>query len=178
MAWDDIKTDGVSTFPASEYNDLVAAVKHTSAQAAKWSIFDAATAYIFKIAATNMMMISYASNVTTISGGNVSGDDIVLKANTANAYPKIVLMGNTGIQLYAIPSVELYSSATNYGRLTLTGSDFTLQAMGANYNVSLVPNGTGLVKFGTYTVKAAEAFVGFITMLDSGGTSRKVMICA
>lgn len=27
MAWDDIKVDGSSTLPASEYNDLVTAVK-------------------------------------------------------------------------------------------------------------------------------------------------------
>ena len=31
---------------------------------------------------------------------------------------------------------------------------------------------------GTYAAKTAEAFAGFITVIDEGGTARKVMICA
>jgi hypothetical protein len=178
ITWDDVKVDGSTTLPASEYNDLVAAAKHTSAQAAKWSIFNASANYIFQIAGVQMLSFTYSTNVTTITGGGTSGDDLVLKASGSNAYPKIILQGNTVIDMYAVSGVNLYSSATNYGRFYLTGSDCTLLAMGTNYNVSFVPNGTGLVKFGTYTVKAAEVHTGYITILDSGGTSRKVMVCA
>lgn len=179
-AWDDVKTDGSSSLPASEYNDLVAAVKHTSVQAAYWATFDAATIYTFKVAATERMRISYASSVTTIQGGVTTGDDIVLKASNANAYPKIVLQGNTTADIYAVSGVNLYSSATNYGRFAYVASpsDFKVIAVAANTNISLVPTGTGLVKFGTYAAKTTEVHTGFTTMLDSGGTSRKVMICA
>jgi len=180
MVWDDIKVDGTSNLPASEYNDLVAAVKHTSALSAKWATFDAATIYTFKVAATERMRVSYASAVTTVQGGTATGDDIVIKANNTDAYPKIVFQGNSTLNLYAVGAVNLYTSATNYGQFTYTASpvDFKIVAIAANCNISLVPTGTGLVKFGTYTVKAAEAHVGYITMLDSEGTSRKVMICA
>ena len=37
---------------------------------------------------------------------------------------------------------------------------------------------TGVLKFGTYAVKAAEAFAGYVTITDSGGTPRKLMVCA
>ena len=178
IAWDDIKTDGVSTFPASEYNDLVAAAKHTQAQSAKWAVFDTATNYVFKVAATNRMTISYASSVTTVSGGGTTGDDIVIKANTVDLYPKIVFQGNSTLDLYSSTTIKLYASAANYAQLGVSGSDFQVTALGSNNNVALVPNGTGLVKFGTYTVKAAEVHTGYFTMLDQGGTSRKVMICA
>ena len=167
-----------STFPASEYNDLVAAAKHTSAQAAKWSVFNTTATYNFQVSGTERMRISYASSVTTVQGGTTAGDDLVLKGSNADAYPKIVLQGGSTLDLYSTSTTSLYSSATNYGRFGLTGSDFQVTAMGTNYNVALVPNGTGLVKFGTYTVKAAEVHTGYFTMLDSAGTSRKVMICA
>ena len=177
IAWDDVKVDGSTSLPASEYNDLVACAKHTSAQAAKWAVFDTATNYVFKVAATNRMTISYASSVTTVSGGGTAGDDIVIKANTVDLYPKIVFQGGTTLDLYGVPSVNLYSSATSYGGFTLTGSDFVIRSMGTNYNISFTPNGTGLVKFGTYTATPG-AITGYITILDSGGTSRKIAVTA
>lgn len=177
MTWDDVKTDYVSSMLASEYNDLVAAVKHTSAQAAKWATFDSDATYNFRIAATERLRISYSSPATTIQGGLTTGDALTLKANNADAYPKIKLTGALTIDLYGQTGINLYSSATNFGQLTLSGSDMQIKSMGTNYNIALVPNGSGLVKFGTWTSHPDIACNGYITILDSSGNTRHIMTC-
>jgi hypothetical protein len=45
-------------------------------------------------------------------------------------------------------------------------------------DVVITPQGGGYLSFGTYTAKGAEAFAGFITLKDGGGTLRKIMVCA
>ena len=47
-----------------------------------------------------------------------------------------------------------------------------------NINLKGGALGSGVVRFGTHSAKGAEAFSGFITIKDAGGTSRKVMVCA
>ena len=58
--------------------------------------------------------------------------------------------------------------------LATIGADGT----GADLDIAITPKGAGNVRFGTNTVKGAEAFASFITIKDSGGTARKVMVCA
>lgn len=60
---------------------------------------------------TECLKVTYSSNVTTLSGGAVSGDDLVLKASTADASPKIELKGN---------DVILFTGTLSFG--THTGS--------------------------------------------------------
>lgn len=81
-----------------------------------------------------------------------------------------------------VATIEAAASHVNY--LTLgaaaTGSGPALSANGDDTDIDLplTPKGAGVVKFGTNTAKGAEAFASFITIKDSGGTSRKVMVCA
>lgn len=44
-------------------------------------------------------------------------------------------------------------------------------------NLRLTPN-SGIVQFGTYAAKGAEVFAGYITINDTAGNARKVMVCA
>jgi hypothetical protein len=46
----------------------------------------------------------------------------------------------------------------------------------ANINLTLTPKGTGNVSFGAHTVNADAPITGFITILDSGGTPRKLAV--
>jgi len=73
------------------------------------------------------------------------------------------------------------TSAVDY--LQVTGSatgnpaNITMSAQGSDANINLVftPKGTGTVKFGTYTA-GILAQTGYITITDSGGTSRRLLI--
>ena len=76
-----------------------------------------------------------------------------------------------------------YTDASNYERLAIvpaTGNHaITAEAAGtgsANIDLSLVPKGTGAVRFGTHSALAAETVTGYITIKDAGGTSRKVAV--
>jgi len=70
-------------------------------------------------------------------------------------------------------------SAANYLTVTgaATGAAPVLSAQGSdtNINLTLTPKGTGTVKFGTYTA-GILAQTGYITITDSGGTSRRLLI--
>jgi hypothetical protein len=73
------------------------------------------------------------------------------------------------------------TSAVDY--LQVTGSatgnpaNITMSAQGSDANINLVftPKGTGTVKFGTFTAGILVQ-TGYITITDSGGTSRRLLI--
>lgn len=66
--------------------------------------------------------------------------------------------------------------------MTVTGAQAGatpyLASVGSDTNIDfwLRPKGTGAVRFGTHAAIAAETVTGYITIKDSGGTSRKVAI--
>lgn len=66
---------------------------------------------------------------------------------------------------------------TKHGWIARGDDDFVI-GVGPGGNGDLFLNPDGLVKFGTYAAKGAEAFAGFITIKDAAGNSRKVMVCA
>lgn len=61
-----------------------------------------------------------------------------------------------------------------------TAGRVNIEARGTatDIDVAIDPKGAGLVRMGTHAAKGAEAFTGFITIKDSGGVSRKVMVCS
>ena len=61
-----------------------------------------------------------------------------------------------------------------------TGSAIEIAATGDDTNIDfkLTPKGTGLMQFGTHTVNADAPVVGYITIKDSGGTTRKLACIA
>ena len=76
------------------------------------------------------------------------------------------------------------SAATpvNYARIAgaNAGGNPTILAEGASTDIDLAftPKGTGTMRFGTYTAGAATDSTGYITIKDSGGTTRKLMVQA
>ena len=59
----------------------------------------------------------------------------------------------------------------------LPGSTPSLAVLGSDTNIdlALTPKGTGVVQFGTYTA-GVLAPTGYITIKDSGGTTRKLAV--
>lgn len=237
MVFDDVKNAG-DQLSNTEYNDLVNAAKHILAQDAKHSIFnsDESPNYIFKSAGTRAFSLNYGSNVSTFNGGNVTGDNLKLAANSSDVYPYLQLPGADSVQLrvtstkslllysetsigfvftpsatasvlkgppsttntlqilanqtdaypyvlmtglgaialYAGTTIDLYDDAVNYGQFAYS-TDFQIKSMQTNQNIALLPNGTGKVKFGTYTA-GVKTNIGYIDVLDSGGTARRIAV--
>lgn len=57
-----------------------------------------------------------------------------------------------------------------------TGPALRGEGTGADLNIYLVPKGTGKVAFGTVTANADAPVTGYITILDSSGTPRKLAL--
>jgi len=110
----------------------------------------------------------------TGSDGNVGGAFVAkgsgafLFASDANASTIQFFISRTG-------------SATNYLQVTggATGSAPVLSAQGSSdtdVDITFTPKGAGVIKFGTYTVSALLPVAGYITIKDSGGTSRRLLV--
>ena len=76
-----------------------------------------------------------------------------------------------------------WTNSTNYERVALqTGSGYgqlAVESAGtgtANMDLALTPAGTGNLKFGTHSAIGAETVTGYITIKDSGGTTRKLAV--
>ena len=72
-------------------------------------------------------------------------------------------------------------SATNYLQVTgaANGSAPVLSAQGssdADVDITFTPKGAGAVRFGTYTASALLPVAGYITIKDSGGTTRRLLV--
>ena len=76
---------------------------------------------LIETGSTETLKITYASNITTIEGGGVTGDDLTLKANTIDAYPLIKLNGNGSMQLRTSGAFNFYNGATECARLQAAG---------------------------------------------------------
>lgn len=139
-------------------------------------LFDG-TDFVIDKGTTNILHVNYTGNVTTITGGAVSGDDLTLKGDSVNDTGKILIKGAGGIDFFhaAGSTFNFYEASTPFGYLK-EEIDMVFGSQG-NKNIYLNP-GTGHVKFGTYSAKGAETFAGFITMKDEDGNPRKLMICA
>lgn len=77
----------------------------------------------------------------------------------------------------------VYTDSSNYVRASLsaTSTSVTLAAETAgtgadDIDIAITPAGTGLLKFGSHSSIAAETVTGYITIKDSGGTSRKIAV--
>lgn len=90
---------------------------------------------------------------------------------------KIVFTGFGG---NIIEQIENTSSSVNYIRIqsAVTGNGPNILAGGSDTNIDLLlsTKGTGVLQFGTHAAITTETLSGYITIKDSGGTSRKVAI--
>lgn len=129
---------------------------------------------------TAIAKLNYAANATTLEGGGVTGDDFYLKANSIDVRPKITLLGGAGISVdCSTGSGYIFAvNGTNYGGMGYTGGGDFLILSYDNKDIQFTPNGTGKVRFGTYTGGAATDSTGYITILDNGGATRKLMVQA
>lgn len=89
---------------------------------------------------TQIALFTYASHVTTLEGGDTSGDDLIVKCNSAQSYCAITLLGGAQMQLSSNGTYEYYKGTDLIGYMTnasnvttmtggnVTGDDFKLKA--------------------------------------------------
>lgn len=78
--------------------------------------------------------------------------------------------------LHTAGTIANYLTAT--GNTTGNAPSFSVAGSDTNIDLALTPKGTGRVKFGTYTANMALTIQGYIEILDSGGTIRKLAVIA
>jgi hypothetical protein len=115
--------------------------------------------------------------------GAVSGTNAILRASGGNSFFQVVganslfFQTNTAVTQAAISHT---ASAVNYVQVTgaTTASKVVaISAQGSDTDVtlSLSPKGAGTIRFGTYTGTILTP-TGYITITDSGGTSRRLLV--
>ena len=112
--------------------------------------------------------------------GTATGNILRIYANTIDSYPRIEITGNDQIYIYLPgPGGVNYVDSTGSGFLKVNWVTPDAQiSTFTNYNLALLPNGTGKVKFGAYTATPATDSTGYISILDSAGNARKLMVQA
>jgi len=103
-------------------------------------------------------------------------DDVSIYPNGTDSYSRIVLLGNSGMQLYvkAGAALSLYADATLAGRFYYDSGNnqYIVESSIADKDLYLSTAGTGVVKFGTYTADATVSQAGYITVKDNAGNTR------
>jgi len=143
-------------------------------------IISAATGQAIQIGNADGRPLSIGSasiGLTTSASFNWNGDLILLR-DAANT---LALRNSTSAQV--LNSYYSYTDASNFQRAALkTASaniELAAESLGtgaANIDVKLTPKGTGVLQYGTHSALTAETVTGYITIKDSGGTTRKLAV--
>lgn len=123
---------------------------------------------------TSSLTITNSANKTYIRGGGITGDDTHIQANQIDDQGRIILNGNSNMYLDSPATTELRlsSAGTTYMSFEESGNDAVIDTKLSNGNLFFNCAGSGVVKFGTYSALGGKALAGYITILDSGGTTR------
>lgn len=121
-------------------------------------------------AVTNSTRMFFDSSTSVTSIYNSNGS---LLLNT-NATPG-TSAGANQFRVAPVASAVDYIQVTGSATANPANVTFTAAGTDANINLVLTPKGTGTVKFGTYTAGVVVQ-AGYITITDSGGTSRRLLV--
>lgn len=114
-----------------------------------------------------------------IPGANIRSDVDAASSNVAQLFDDnaVNFSGTTGKRFfqarYATNGVNFIDAIS-----AATGAAPVLSAQGDDTNIDLKfsAKGTGVIQFGTHSALAAETVTGYITIKDSGGTTRKLAV--
>jgi hypothetical protein len=117
---------------------------------------------------------------------NAAGAQIVSNVTDSSAFTILQfndnfvnMLGANGKQFFRAAHA---ASGVNYLQVgsAAAGSSPFISALGddTNLDINIVPKGSGVVKFGTWTSNADAAVNGYVTIKDAGGTTRKLATIA
>jgi len=127
---------------------------------------------------TGAITSNYPILTATGTDANVG---FLIRTKGAPAGPGFRIENNNGSNVCAAVQMSV-TSPVNYPYLqpAATGSAPSFSANGSDTNIdlALTPKGTGRVKYGTHTANADAPITGYIEILDSSGTIRKLAVIA
>ena len=144
---------------------------------------DASYPLLIRVDGSNIFSLDHTGFINAHSfKGNLfvgQSEDVPLVRDAAAT---LAQRNGTNQQIFRL--YNTYTDESNYERLTLTGGagtsvNITAETLGTggdNLDIVLTPAGTGVVKFGTHSAWVAEVISGYITIKDSGGTTRKLAV--
>ncbi|RLC68398.1 MAG: hypothetical protein DRH97_03250 [Chloroflexi bacterium] len=103
----------------------------------------------FYSGATRSGRIEYASNVTIVLGGAVTGDDLILKANTIDDRPYIALEGDSRILLSANAQTDFSFGGSLMGRMKPGGD-----GLGASIHLKETTTPSAVANYGAIYTKS------------------------
>ena len=126
-------------------------------------------------------------NSLSFSGGTSGlGPSVTARGSDTNVNLVLSTKGTGSLLFYTNNGANIQFqvldrvSSVNYcaTRGGVAGSPPTLSVVGSDTNIDLelVPKGTGRVKYGTHTATADAPITGYIEIVDSGGTIRKLAV--
>jgi hypothetical protein len=138
----------------------------------------------------NQMRVAHtasAVNYIQVTGGAAASawPNFSIQGSDTNIGVELATKGTGSFRFNTAGAVQQFritdtTSAVNYLQATggITGAAATLSAGGTdtNIDISFVPKGTGRVKYGTHTANADAPITGYIEIVDSGGTIRKLAV--
>ncbi len=137
------------------------------------------------IQAGGLTIRSPAASIYLLSNtGNIlfgASSDVILTRDAANT----LALRNGAAALQTLNIYGTYGNATNYERMYITATPATSAvAIGAsaagsgaaNIDIQIIPHGSGYVSLGTYAASASILGAGYVTIKDSGGTLRKLVV--
>lgn len=138
--------------------------------------------------AVNQLIVSHtasAVNYVQVTGA-ATGSGPIVSAQGSDANVALVLDtkgtgsmfmrggGTTQFRVRRTASSVNYASVT--GATSGNAPVFEVEGTDTNIDLALTPKGTGRVRFGTHTATADTAISGYIEILDSGGTVRRLAV--
>jgi hypothetical protein len=136
----------------------------------------------FRVAHT-ASAVNYVQVTGAATGGNPS---IQTAGSDGNRGLSISSKGTSAVGIYSGAGTYLQfqvvgtNSAVNYlqaiGTTAGNSPSFAVAGSDTNIDLTLTPKGTGVVQFGSYTASPLLAVAGYITIKDSGGTTRRLLV--
>lgn len=113
---------------------------------------------------------AYSPNATTT-------DDLTIFPNTTDTTASLQLRGAGGFVLDTTAGevIIVKYGGTSCGFIAANATELGISTYD-NRDIKITPGGTGKLKYGTYVAGAKADSIGYIEILDSGGTSRRLMV--
>jgi hypothetical protein len=134
----------------------------------------------------NINHTASAVNYVQVTGA-ATGAGVLISSQGSDAAVNLGLQAKSGgvIRFFTGNGTENFrvssvSSTVNYiavsGSIAGASPSFTSTGTDADIDLTLTPKGAGTVRFGTYTASALLPVAGYITIKDSGGTTRRLLV--
>jgi len=104
---------------------------------------------------TQLAIMEKGVNLTTIMGAGVTGDRLIVKANSIDASPNINMTGGGNFAFNSFNATIFNFGGVDAGYISGDADNFKIYTY-TNNDIQLLPNGTGRLKFGAETTNAGS----------------------